>query len=203
MVEYVVLRCFSCGLFQAHQRRLDKKFKCVVCGAKQSYRHVHAVSDKASDLKSVVQDANLHLGAGEEARCIGNQLFTVCNWLFIFFLLIFDTKSFDSQHSNQCRAGTRACSSTKSTHTGTPRRRCCRNYTRTHCRPSKSRARVGGCVFRAKTLMPTLIPATQNARRRRRRRRRHRRHRRHRQKTVLMHLPQSVPSGASPSAPTS
>jgi hypothetical protein len=35
-VEYVVLRCVSCSLFQSTQRRKDNKFKCKVCGTQQS-----------------------------------------------------------------------------------------------------------------------------------------------------------------------
>jgi hypothetical protein len=80
-VDYIVLRCFSCQLFQSHQQRADKKFRCVVCGERQSHRHVYAISNRAADLRKVVQDLNMKHGKLQEERH------------YMFYLFIFNFPS--------------------------------------------------------------------------------------------------------------
>lgn len=40
MPLFVAVRCYQCKAFQVKPLRKDKKFSCVVCGAKQSIRKV-------------------------------------------------------------------------------------------------------------------------------------------------------------------
>ncbi|KAL7714696.1 MRN complex-interacting protein N-terminal domain-containing protein [Entamoeba marina] len=56
--EFVLLQCYSCFMFQVHIRNKAKKFACKVCGAKQSYRKILAISDKAKDLRKVCGEYN-------------------------------------------------------------------------------------------------------------------------------------------------
>jgi hypothetical protein len=70
MPEYVVLKCFSCGLFQGAQRRKDNKFVCVVCRAKQSIRQIFAISEKSGDLRVVIQELNLKQGQKADALAL-------------------------------------------------------------------------------------------------------------------------------------
>jgi hypothetical protein len=74
MPEYVVLCCFSCGTFQSHQKRKDAKFTCVICHEKQSHRKLYAISDRAQDMRKVVQQLNMQRGVAEEKRCATGQL---------------------------------------------------------------------------------------------------------------------------------
>ena len=67
MPEYICVRCFSCDAFQSTQRAKAKKFKCKVCNAKQSYRKIYAVSDKARDVRGVVQRLNMSRAAADRA----------------------------------------------------------------------------------------------------------------------------------------
>ena len=49
--EFVLLQCFSCQMYQVHIKNKTKKFNCKVCGEKQSYRHIFAISNQAKDLR--------------------------------------------------------------------------------------------------------------------------------------------------------
>ena len=62
MPEYIVVRCFSCGLFGVIQKPKSSKWNCRVCNAKQSVQKEYAISFKASDLRPVVQTLNLDQG---------------------------------------------------------------------------------------------------------------------------------------------
>lgn len=62
MPEFIAVQCFNCELFQVCQRRKDKKFKCKVCSSNQSIRSVLAQSQSASQIRPVVQKANLARG---------------------------------------------------------------------------------------------------------------------------------------------
>ena len=44
------------------------KFACVLCGTKQSVRHVFAISDKAKDIRLHVQKLNMQRGAAQEQQ---------------------------------------------------------------------------------------------------------------------------------------
>lgn len=56
------------------QMKKSKKFKCSVCGEKQSFRRIYARSDRAKDIRQIVQTLNLARGEMElqaELRRIG------------------------------------------------------------------------------------------------------------------------------------
>ncbi|SPQ97840.1 unnamed protein product (mitochondrion) [Plasmodiophora brassicae] len=57
-MEFVVVRCAECALFQTRQTRLDNRFACGVCSSRQSIRKVYARSASASHLRPVVQEMN-------------------------------------------------------------------------------------------------------------------------------------------------
>ncbi|KAI8840482.1 hypothetical protein BJ741DRAFT_597452 [Chytriomyces cf. hyalinus JEL632] len=61
MPIYQVLRCFSstCGTFQVQQQKKISKWKCVMCGEKQSVIRVYFESGAASDCRKAVQDLNM------------------------------------------------------------------------------------------------------------------------------------------------
>ncbi|KAJ3399767.1 hypothetical protein HDU80_007593 [Chytriomyces hyalinus] len=61
MPIYQVLRCFSstCGTFQVQQQKKVSKWKCVMCGEKQSVIRVYFESGTASDCRKAVQDLNM------------------------------------------------------------------------------------------------------------------------------------------------
>ncbi|KAJ4458304.1 hypothetical protein PAPYR_5984 [Paratrimastix pyriformis] len=60
--QFLVVSCFSCGMFQVIQENQKLKFKCKVCQAPQSLRRVHASSTQAKDLRPIVQSLNLKKG---------------------------------------------------------------------------------------------------------------------------------------------
>lgn len=55
---FLGLQCVFCQAFQVTQDKASKRFACVICGAKQSFRTVHAVSNRASDVRRVIQELN-------------------------------------------------------------------------------------------------------------------------------------------------
>lgn len=66
VVEYIAIRCFSCGVFQVQQQKKKNEFQCRVCGTKQSVRKVYARSYKAADIRPLVQEYNMKRGEKEE-----------------------------------------------------------------------------------------------------------------------------------------
>lgn len=54
-----MVRCYSCGTFQAKQRTKSKKWNCKLCGSKQSLRKVYACSSKAADIRPIVMNLNM------------------------------------------------------------------------------------------------------------------------------------------------
>ncbi len=68
MGVFHVLRCFQCRHFQVVQRRKDKKWKCKICGSKQSVIKVFASSDRAKECRLVVQELNMRRGELEQAE---------------------------------------------------------------------------------------------------------------------------------------
>ncbi|KAK8796428.1 hypothetical protein WA588_000563, partial [Blastocystis sp. NMH] len=58
MPTYIAVCCYQCKMFQGQQENKQKKFKCKVCGAKQSFRHIFAKSDYPKDIRGVVQELN-------------------------------------------------------------------------------------------------------------------------------------------------
>lgn len=67
MPEFVIVQCFKCNLFQVGQRRKDAKFKCKVCGSSQSVRRIFARSHNPSQLRPLVQNANMAQGNAQHA----------------------------------------------------------------------------------------------------------------------------------------
>jgi hypothetical protein len=65
----------------------SNKWKCKVCHAKQSRRRVFARSDRAKDVRSVVQHMNMTFG--EEVRLIFYFKVCVCVCMCMY-LLIYD-----------------------------------------------------------------------------------------------------------------
>jgi len=87
MPEHLCLQCFHCHMFQVIQMKKSNKWKCKVCHAKQSRRRVFARSDRAKDVRGVVQHMNMKIGE-EEVRnrlkiCVQYRFF-----LTLFFISI-------------------------------------------------------------------------------------------------------------------
>ena len=73
MPEYVAVCCFQCKLFQGQQLNKQRKFKCKVCGEKQSFRHIYAKSDYPKDIRVAVQQLNQKRGEMEEQPTVPVQ----------------------------------------------------------------------------------------------------------------------------------
>ncbi|CAH2268763.1 MRN complex-interacting protein [Pararge aegeria] len=54
---FQVLRCYKCSIFQVHQTRKDNKWKCKVCGEKQSLKRHYNIGT-AKDCRIHVQKLN-------------------------------------------------------------------------------------------------------------------------------------------------
>ena len=50
-VEYLGVQCYSCNTFQATQRKKSKKFVCVICHEKQSFRKIYVASNRGKDVR--------------------------------------------------------------------------------------------------------------------------------------------------------
>ena len=61
MVEYVAVACAACGMCQVQQDKKASKWKCVVCGARQTLQKVLA-RGASRELRSVVQELNMTRG---------------------------------------------------------------------------------------------------------------------------------------------
>ncbi|KAN0043049.1 hypothetical protein ACTA71_010684 [Dictyostelium dimigraforme] len=59
MVEYLLVQCFSCTMFQVSQKKKKKDFQCKICNEKQSIRKVYGVSFMAKDLTTLVKKYNM------------------------------------------------------------------------------------------------------------------------------------------------
>ncbi|XP_043925887.1 MRN complex-interacting protein [Protopterus annectens] len=59
--EFHVLRCFSCKTFQVHQVKKDKRWRCKLCGEKQSIIKVYGEGTGA-DCRHHVQKLNMMQG---------------------------------------------------------------------------------------------------------------------------------------------
>lgn len=64
---FVAVQCAFCHAFQGSMNKKSKRFACAVCGQKQSFRHVHAVSNSGQDIRKVVRELNELRGAHEQA----------------------------------------------------------------------------------------------------------------------------------------
>ncbi|KAJ2125958.1 hypothetical protein IW147_000430 [Coemansia sp. RSA 720] len=70
MPNYQVVRCADdkCGHFQSQQEKKTPKWKCVVCGLKQSLKRVHFQSATPKECRAVVMDLNMNRGHAEAAK---------------------------------------------------------------------------------------------------------------------------------------
>lgn len=68
MPEYLALRCAECGRYQVQQRRKDGRFRCPVCGTRQSVQAVAGVAHQAKPLRELVQRLNTAEGERREAQ---------------------------------------------------------------------------------------------------------------------------------------
>ncbi|KAJ2280390.1 hypothetical protein EV176_001035 [Coemansia sp. RSA 451] len=70
MPNYQVVRCADekCGHFQSQQEKKTPKWKCVVCGLKQSLKRVHFQSATPKECRTVVMDLNMNRGHAEAAK---------------------------------------------------------------------------------------------------------------------------------------
>ena len=62
------MRCFSCHTFQVQQKTKSAKFKCKLCGMKQSLVRVYSHSTKAKDVRLRVQELNMMRGELERSK---------------------------------------------------------------------------------------------------------------------------------------
>ncbi|ELT87352.1 hypothetical protein CAPTEDRAFT_147774, partial [Capitella teleta] len=58
---FQVLRCYKCRVFQVQQSKKSLKWKCKMCGEKQSTQKVHG-SGSGSDCRKHVQKLNMLCG---------------------------------------------------------------------------------------------------------------------------------------------
>lgn len=68
MTVFNILRCYQCRTFQVVQRRKDKKWRCKVCGEKQSITKSFGSSSRAKDCRLIVQELNMKRGEIEQER---------------------------------------------------------------------------------------------------------------------------------------
>lgn len=66
MVEYEIVRCCSCSVFQVQQKKKVKKYTCKLCGKKQTIQKIYGQSYKAADLRPIVQEYNMNEGSRKE-----------------------------------------------------------------------------------------------------------------------------------------
>jgi len=66
MPIFQVIRCFDekCGTFQVQQAKKDKKWKCNMCGEKQSLKRIYFESTDARECRVIVQDFNMKRATG-------------------------------------------------------------------------------------------------------------------------------------------
>eukprot|EP00949_MAST-11_sp_MAST-11-sp1_P001492 g1492.t1 len=74
MPTFLVLRCFSCEAFCVQQAVKTKKWRCKICGEKQSQRKVYARSEAAKECRKVCQEYNRLRGEREEERRASREL---------------------------------------------------------------------------------------------------------------------------------
>ena len=68
MVVFLCVSCYTCKMFQAiQQRKSSTKFSCKMCNAKQSIRRVFSKSERAADIRGVVQALNSKRGEQQQA----------------------------------------------------------------------------------------------------------------------------------------
>ena len=60
------MQCFKCARHQVHQRRKDGKFKCPVCGERQSVQKVFGLASTGKPLRELVQRLNMAEGERRE-----------------------------------------------------------------------------------------------------------------------------------------
>ncbi|GMH33345.1 hypothetical protein BSKO_01179 [Bryopsis sp. KO-2023] len=80
MPEYMCVQCFSCETYQVQQVKKANKFQCKMCGEKQSVQKIFAVSDKAKDVRLVVQERNMKRSEeGQSVQENGNVDNSACD----------------------------------------------------------------------------------------------------------------------------
>ena len=71
--EFICVECFSCKTFQSIIVSKKAKFQCKICNEKQSVRKIFAISEKAKDIRLVVQNLNENRGQMEEQEDIEEE----------------------------------------------------------------------------------------------------------------------------------
>ena len=75
-MTFIAVCCGSCGTFMSTQERKDSTFKCVVCGKKNSVRHVFKRSESNREVRPVVQELNFRrVKRDEENRAAAARAF--------------------------------------------------------------------------------------------------------------------------------
>ena len=67
-VEYHIVRCCDCLMFQVQQKKKVKRFNCKLCGKKQSLQRIYGQSYQAKDLRPLVQQFNMDEGTAREIQ---------------------------------------------------------------------------------------------------------------------------------------
>ncbi|KAF2077412.1 hypothetical protein CYY_001261 [Polysphondylium violaceum] len=67
MVEYILVKCFSCTTFQVQQKNKKNSFSCKMCGAKQTVQKVYGISNTAKPLSELVKKYNMDQGMRNES----------------------------------------------------------------------------------------------------------------------------------------
>lgn len=71
--EYVCVKCCECLAFQVQIVKKQSNFTCSVCHSKQSILRVFARSNKAKDVREVVQNYNSAYASFEKERTIQDE----------------------------------------------------------------------------------------------------------------------------------
>ncbi|GAM17608.1 hypothetical protein SAMD00019534_007830, partial [Acytostelium subglobosum LB1] len=65
-LEYILIQCYSCSMFQVKQKTKVNSFTCVICHEKQSIMRIYGISYQAKDLRDLVKKYNLEQGQKRE-----------------------------------------------------------------------------------------------------------------------------------------
>eukprot|EP01083_Nonionella_stella_P261391 890062_1 len=58
MPEFWAVRCYNCQTFVAQQKKKVKKWKCPICGSKQSVKRIYGTSNSGKDIRQLIVQLN-------------------------------------------------------------------------------------------------------------------------------------------------
>jgi len=74
MPTFLAVRCVECSQYQVKQQVKAKTYICSICGKKQTFQRMYAISDSAKDCRQRVQELNMEMGVAQETREVSNSI---------------------------------------------------------------------------------------------------------------------------------